>query len=153
MEKTTALVGIGAFSAGAMLTASLLGGGGVSASERTGLQPRDGGVAACYDKKSGAIRVLVTAGRCKASEARITLGEPGPAGPQGPQGPAGAQGSTGPQGPAGRDGRDGTSCPRTLTLYAPTSSWSYFSVQTSTYSSTKWYALYSSPWGQRVCAP
>ena len=152
MEKSTALVGMGAFAAGVMLTAGLLGGGGVSASEPAALQPRDGGVAACYDNRTGTIRVLVSGGRCRRGESRLTLGEPGPAGPQGPQGPAGQAGATGPQGPAGRDG---SSCPRTTTLYAPSSSWSWrsFSVQTGSWSTTRWVALDSAPFGQRVCAP
>lgn len=145
------MVAGGAFASG-VVAASLLLGGGVAASESSVLTPRSEGVPACYDNQTGAIRVLVSGGRCRRGESRLTLGEPGPAGPQGPQGPAGQAGATGPQGPAGRDG---SSCPRTTTLYAPSSSWSWrsFSVQTGSWSTTRWVALDSAPFGQRVCAP
>jgi hypothetical protein len=67
------------------------------------------GVPACYSKKTGALRVLVS-GTCSKAEARLTLGEPGPAGPQGaagPVGPAGPQGVAGPEGPQGATGAQG----------------------------------------------
>lgn len=147
------MTGAVSFAAGVIAASFLLSGGAVASSSSAIVQPRSEGVPACFDKKTGALRVLVTGGRCKANESRLTIGEPGPAGPQGPQGPVGANGAAGLQGPAGQNGRDGTSCPRTTNLYAPTSSWRFFSVQTGSYTSTRWYALESSPWGQRVCTP
>jgi hypothetical protein len=57
----------------------------------------DSGIPACFNKKSGAIRVLV-AGGCSKSETRLALGLPGPAGERGEAGP---QGPPGPQGPSG----------------------------------------------------
>lgn len=151
MGRSTLLAASGAFAAG-VVAASLLLGGGVSASEPAALSPRTEGVPACYDNKTGAIRVLVAGGRCKRSESRLTLGEQGPAGPQGPQGPAGQTGATGPQGPAGRDG---TSCPRTATVYAPTSSfsWRTYRIETGSWTSTRFVALDSAPFSVRVCAP
>lgn len=118
MRTGMTVVGIGTFVAG-MVAGGALFAAPVATGEEVSV--RSTPVAACYDKQTGAIRVLIS-GRCKGSEARINLGEPGPAGPPGPQGPAGA---TGAQGPAGRDG---TSCPRTTTLYAPTSSWDWENV-------------------------
>ena len=66
--------------------------------------PRDkAGKEACFNKKSGAVRVLVR-GACKRSESPITLGQPGPRGATGPEGPKGDRGPEGPRGPAGSGG-------------------------------------------------
>ena len=118
MQMRMAAFGVGTFVAGMIAGGALLAAPAATGEEAA---TRSTPVTACYDKQTGAIRVLIS-GRCKASEARIALGAPGPAGPAGPQGPPGA---TGAQGPAGRDG---TSCPRTTTLYAPTSSWDWENV-------------------------
>lgn len=83
----------------------LLTGSSATAETAVGQTRADPGVVACYAKKTGAIRVLVS-GKCSRSEARITLGGTGPQGPMGPQGPAGAQGPVGAQGPQGPAGKD-----------------------------------------------
>lgn len=78
-----------------MLTASTAG-----ADTQAAATPRsETGLAACYSKKTGDVRILVS-GSCLRSETRIQLGAPGP------QGPAGAAGPMGPQGPAGPAGND-----------------------------------------------
>lgn len=85
-----------------LLTANAAG----AADTQAGATPRsDAGVPACFAKKTGAVRVLVS-GSCLRSETRIQLGATGAQGPAGPQGPAGAQGPVGPQGPEGPAGKD-----------------------------------------------
>lgn len=85
-----------------LLTANVAG----AADTSTEVTPRsDAGVPACFSKKTGAVRVLVS-GSCLRSENRIQLGAAGPQGPAGPQGAAGAQGPVGPQGPEGPAGKD-----------------------------------------------
>ena len=78
----------------------------------------DGGsISACYNKKTGALRVAVK--KCSKSEQPITWnnsGPQGPAGPQGPTGPQGPVGATGLQGPAGSSGLDSTLATRTVTI-------------------------------------
>jgi hypothetical protein len=72
---------------------------------------RSSGVDACYDRKTGALRIL-TSGACLKKEAKIVIGAPGPQGPQGlpgAQGPQGPEGPSGPQGPAGKDAPTGRS--------------------------------------------
>lgn len=69
--------------------------------------PRSSGVTACYDRKTGALRIL-TSRACLKKEAKIVIGAPGP---QGPQGLPGAQGSQGPEGPAGPQGPAGKDAP------------------------------------------
>lgn len=69
-------------------------------------EPRSAtGLASCYVKKTGALRVL-TSGNCLRSETRVELGGQGPQGPTGPAGPPGALGPVGPQGPEGPAGKD-----------------------------------------------
>lgn len=66
--------------------------------------PSEGaGKRACFNKRTGAVRVLVR-GSCKRSESPITLGQPGPRGAKGPAGPKGDRGPEGPRGPAGSGG-------------------------------------------------
>lgn len=78
-------------------------------------------VRACVHKKSGLVRVVASAARCRRNErtvswnARGLQGAPGPAGPQGPAGAAGPEGPAGPQGEPGPalaslDDLDGIPC-------------------------------------------
>lgn len=146
MTLSTAGMSLGSFALGVALTAGVLGattGAGATEDDSdTVAVARSGGVPACYDKRTGALRVLIS-GRCKASETRIVIGEPGPRGPQGPQGATG---------PAGRDGND---CPHTSTIYAPTSmyGWDRYTGKSSWGFDTSFYAATSSPSGERVCTP
>jgi hypothetical protein len=58
---------------------------------------------ACFDNKSGDLRISLQGGSCDAKETALSWnreGAPGPAGPQGPQGDPGPQGEEGPPGPA-----------------------------------------------------
>ena len=78
-----------------------------------GAIPSDGGgINACYDKASGALRV-VDGATCKAKEGSLSwnqlgpTGNTGPMGPQGEAGPAGPQGDPGPQGALGPQGEAG----------------------------------------------
>lgn len=70
-------------------------------------------VRACVHKKSGLVRVVASAARCRRNErtvswnARGLQGAPGPAGPQGPAGAAGPEGPAGPQGQQGAPGFPG----------------------------------------------
>jgi hypothetical protein len=73
--------------------------------------PRSSGVDACYDRKTGSLRIL-TSRACAKKEGKIVIGAPGPQGPQGApgaQGLQGLQGPAGPQGPAGKDAPAGRS--------------------------------------------
>ena len=75
---------------------------------------------ACRHVKTGQLRYVATAGRCRASERPLSwnvtgpagpagpAGAPGPAGPAGPAGPKGDEGPTGPQGPPGPKGDPGS---------------------------------------------
>ena len=123
----------------AVVTASLVftglvAGASGSMAQRTqgwlGVPSERGVYAACYEKKTGGMRVVRAFRGCRASEFRMTWARRGPAGrsgpqgvqgergvpgeagtgatgPQGPQGPAGADGATGPPGPVGADGATG----------------------------------------------
>ena len=88
--------------------------------------PGAGGViTGCYDKKSGALRVIDTAGQsCDKSQQQLAWNQTGPQGPQGLQGlkgdkgdqgdpgPQGLQGELGPQGPAGVGVNTNLICPQ-----------------------------------------
>jgi len=84
--------------------------------------PESGGVVhACYQKKGGVLRVVDTAkhgfaGKCRASETRLSWSQKGP---QGLPGSQGIQGVTGPQGAKGDQGAPGPFpgvLPRGLTI-------------------------------------
>jgi hypothetical protein len=69
--------------------------------------PGDGGViSGCYDKRSGALRVIDAqdSKKCTKSEVRLTWSQTGP---QGSTGPAGPTGAVGPQGLPGSPGAPG----------------------------------------------
>ena len=125
----------------AILTASLLFAGlvaGASGSQGqrvlqgwSGVPSKRGLYAACYEKKTGEMRVVRAFRGCRASEFRMTWARRGPAGPSGPQGvqgerglqgergvpgeagtgATGPQGSQGPAGPAGPPGSAGPAGP------------------------------------------
>lgn len=63
----------------------------------------DGEITACYDNRSGILRVIDAEEgvQCRTSETALTWSQTGPQGPQGIQGPPG------PPGPPGEDGEDG----------------------------------------------
>ena len=61
----------------------------------------------CANKKTGVLRVLTGANKCKKTEKAISWGTTGPQGATGPAGPAGATGATGATGPAGPTGPEG----------------------------------------------
>lgn len=70
--------------------------------------PARGGVAyACFQKKSGSLRVVKQGKRCKRRERAISWNVRGPAGPQGAKGDAGSQGPSGSPGSAGAIGGTG----------------------------------------------
>lgn len=70
-------------------------------------------VRACVHRTTGALRVVGSAGECRAGERYLTWslagtpGRPGPAGPAGRAGPVGPSGKTGAPGPAGAPGAAG----------------------------------------------
>src|SRR5213596_2084529 len=90
-------------SAGALglVLALLLGGAAVAA-----IPGANGVITGCYNKQSGALRVIDTAANqaCTNKETPLTWSQTGP---QGPQGQTGATGATGPQGPQGQTGATG----------------------------------------------
>lgn len=105
------LLGIVALLVGLMAAGPAFGSSAESAAPNVTVATRAAsGVPACYDKKTGLIRVLVS-GKCSKAEARLVLGQPGPQGPQGPQGAAGPQGAPGPEGPQGATGVAGPQGP------------------------------------------
>jgi hypothetical protein len=65
---------------------------------------------ACYNKTSGAVRIVKQTAKCLATEQAVSWNAEGPAGPKGrkgetgPQGPKGHVGETGPAGPRGPQG-------------------------------------------------
>src|SRR5690349_17616196 len=90
------------------------------------LIPDGGVISACYNKASGALRIIDAATTaCRGGEVALSwnqqgaagpqgaigltgpAGPEGPAGPAGPEGPAGVPGPAGPTGPAGADGAGG----------------------------------------------
>jgi len=90
------------------------------------LIPDGGVISACYNKATGALRIIDAATTpCRAGEVALSwnqqgatgpqgaigltgpAGPEGPAGPVGPEGPTGVAGPAGPTGPAGADGESG----------------------------------------------
>lgn len=66
---------------------------------------------ACYNRKTGALRVANDQYSCKGSENLLYWNQAGPRGEQGPAGPAGPAGEQGPAGPAGLKGDPGSPGP------------------------------------------
>lgn len=96
--------------------AALLAAGGVGWAAIPGA---DGRISGCYQKESGALRLLDAAGgeTCRNSELAVSwsttgVGAQGPAGPAGPQGERGPQGEPGPAGPQGEQGPQGEPGPQ-----------------------------------------
>lgn len=174
--NNSAVIGISAFALGLTLGSALLSStasAGDTQLESSQTLPRTEGIAACADKKSGALRMLVS-GRCTRTETRVTLGGPGPAGPQGPAGPEGPvgpagpagpqgpKGDVGPQGPVGSTGATGpqgpagTGCRNTISIAAPSysSEWNSYTVQTSYGSASfRGASTWWTPYSRTVCAP
>jgi type VI secretion system Hcp family effector len=76
--------------------------GAAAAAVAASLVPANGVINACYDNRSGAMRLLATSGdSCHKGESGVSWNQ------QGPIGPAGATGASGPAGTSGKDGRDG----------------------------------------------
>jgi hypothetical protein len=72
----------------------------------------NGVIHACFDSKSGALRVLdAPSHSCTKFETSIDWNQHGLAGPAGAPGPAGATGASGPPGPTGPAGANGTPGP------------------------------------------
>jgi hypothetical protein len=68
----------------------------------------DGVIHACYQKESGALRVIDLAqSNCTAGESPLAFNQTGPQGLQGPQGPKGDPGQQGPKGDPGQQGPKG----------------------------------------------
>jgi hypothetical protein len=65
---------------------------------------QDETIEACANRKSGLVRVVGEAARCRRNERPVSWNVRGPEGPAGPIGP---QGATGPQGPVGSQGEPG----------------------------------------------
>jgi hypothetical protein len=90
--------------AASAVTAALIGGIAVAK-----IPSADGTITGCYDKRTGALRVIDAerGRRCKASEIRVSWNQRGPAGPQGAAGAAGAMGPQGAKGDPGQQGPKG----------------------------------------------
>ncbi len=72
--------------------------------------PDGGGIHSCYDKKTGALRVIdATTQSCTTREAALSWSQTGPPGPPGPPGPKGDPGPPGPVGAQGPQGSPGPS--------------------------------------------
>ena len=81
----------------ASTTLSLAAFGGIAAAVDL-IPASDGTITGCYQRVTGALRVVTDSSACLPSERTITWsqrGERGPAGPPGPQGPAGEPGPAG----------------------------------------------------------
>lgn len=65
----------------------------------------------CYANKSGALRVVNSAGACKSGETPISWNQQGPKGEQGLQGDPGANGADGPNGQDGKTVLNGSGAP------------------------------------------
>lgn len=113
-HSTQRLAGLGLLVVSAMLLTQVASAG--SGQSTPGIPNAQGVYAACHAKEGGAMRLVPTFRRCRASEHRATWnrqGQPGQAGPQGatgergPAGPTGATGATGATGPAGPAGPQG----------------------------------------------
>lgn len=174
--NNSALVGISAFALGLTLGSAVLSNTASADStwvESSPSNPRSEGIAACANKKTGVLRMLVS-GRCARTETPVILGGPGPAGPQGPvgpEGPVGPMGPSGPQGPkgdvgpqgpigstgaTGPQGPAGTGCRNTISIAAPSysSEWNSYTVQTSYGSSSfRGASTWWNPYSRTVCAP
>jgi len=87
----------------ALLSAMLLA-GAAAASATTVIH-------ACYNKTSGAVRIIVPPKTCLSTELAVSWNVTGPRGPVGPVGPVGPQGATGAQGPVGPKGATGATGP------------------------------------------
>jgi Lamin Tail Domain/Collagen triple helix repeat (20 copies) len=85
----------------------VLAAGVALAAQPSGRRPSNAVINACVKKKSGLVRVVGSAGRCRRSESRLSWNVEGPAGARGATGPAGADGPAGPPGPAGPAGAPG----------------------------------------------
>jgi hypothetical protein len=101
---------------------------------------KDGIIQACYNQRTGTLRIVNEATECRARETSVAWmragiqpgqGAPGPAGPPGPAGrpgPKGPPGDNGPRGPQGQPGLQGPPGPAgvcscgsvTTTTRAPT---------------------------------
>jgi type VI secretion system secreted protein Hcp len=98
----------------AIPTVAALGAG--SAIAVAAIPGEDGSIDGCYNKLTGALRVIDSAEDCRSLETSIQWSQRGPAGPQGIPGPQGDTGPAGPQGPAGAAG----SPPVSVDCKAPT---------------------------------
>jgi len=107
---------------GSLLFAGLVSGASGSLEQRTqgwsGVPSKGGMYAACYEKTTGAMRVIRAFRGCRrGAEYRMTWARRGPAGPRGPHGPVGKRGlpgevgGTGPAGPPGTTGSPGPAGP------------------------------------------
>jgi type VI secretion system secreted protein Hcp len=83
----------------AVPTVAALGAG--SAIAVAAIPGEDGSIDGCYNRLTGALRVIDSAEQCRSLETAIEWSQRGPAGPQGVPGPPGDTGPAGPQGPAG----------------------------------------------------
>jgi Collagen triple helix repeat (20 copies) len=100
------------------LTVGVCVAGGVAFAASTS---SNGVIRGCYNKKTGAFRVLLTSGKnqtCNAAHEQLlewnqagSVGATGPTGPAGPTGATGARGHLGPTGPAGTTGATGPQGP------------------------------------------
>jgi hypothetical protein len=89
---------LGSAAAVALVLALLLGGAALAA-----IPGANGVITGCYNKNSGALRVIDSAANqaCTNKESLLTWSQTGPQGQQGLTGATGATGPQGPQGPAG----------------------------------------------------
>jgi hypothetical protein len=98
----------------AVVVGALAVGGGGYAMAAASAGPVGGAVIhTCFNRTTGALRVVSAASRCRKGESSLSFNQAGPqgargnAGALGPAGASGAAGSAGPAGPAGPAGADG----------------------------------------------
>jgi hypothetical protein len=106
-EGKVRLRSVGTWLGGLMVVGLILVGAGSVAAQTSSQM-----INACYQNKTGLLKVL-TSGTCDPkSETAISWNQVGPQGPQGEQGTQGPKGDTGPQGPQGEKGDTGPQGPR-----------------------------------------
>ena len=94
---------------------------GDSRTKWPGRPGKKGTYGACYEVKTGSLRLVHAAAGCRPGEHRVSWARRGPHGPEGPkggpgavgpEGPRGAMGETGSAGPAGAPGTSGGAGPQ-----------------------------------------
>lgn len=93
--KAIAYVSTG-LAAGAVLAGTVVAVAGPKSAPRADVSATNELITACVAKKSGAVRFVSAAGKCRKKQKVVTFNSTGPRGPAGEPGPRGAQGDPGP---------------------------------------------------------